>query len=218
MWRTICRWLFPVSCLGCGAADVALCTGCAPFRGEAIGFEVAGVSGIAVGVYDGVLRRAIVAMKRGERAYLDAFAPLLARHIPAGAVLVPLPTSVRRRNARGFDQAVELARRAAVLTSGAMSLLLHKRGTAQRGLGRLARLRAQGRFTIRAGTVLPETVMVIDDVFTTGATLRDGIAALRTAGVHVSGVVVLAWTAPGRNHHTPGAVVPEATSAMGVIT
>jgi predicted amidophosphoribosyltransferase len=130
MWRIICRWLFPVSCLGCGAIDVALCATCAPFRGEATGFVVAGVSGIAVGAYDGILRRAIVAMKRGERAYLDAFAPLLARHIPAGAILVPLPTSVHRRNTRGFDQGVELAGRAAALTSGALSLLLRKRGGA----------------------------------------------------------------------------------------
>jgi len=181
-----------------------------------VAFEVDGIPGLAAGAYDGVLRRAIVAMKRGERAYLDAFVPFLARHVPAGAILVPLPTTWRRRNARGFDQALELARRTALACGASTCPVLRKRGSAQRGLGRSARLEARGRFAVCDGVGLPETAVVIDDVFTTGGTLRDGIAALRAAGVRVTGALVLARTAPGRNHRPPTAVVPEATSVMGV--
>ncbi len=151
--------------------------------------------------------RAIVAVKSGERAYLDPFAALLAGVVPAGVTLVPLPTSRRRRAARGFDLAVELARRAAVIRGSACSEPLRKFGIAQRGLDRRARLAAGGRFRVRGGTVLPEAAVVIDDVCTTGATLLDGIAALRAAGVAVLGACVLARTAPGRNPRHPAAVM-----------
>jgi len=216
MWRIICEWLFPVSCLGCGASGIALCTACGPSDADAVHFHISGVPGVAIGPYDGDLRAAIVAMKRGERAYLDAFAAILACHITPGTILVPLPTTRRRRNVRGFDQAIELARRVAMLTGAMTHDVLRKRGAAQRGLGRLARLNAWGRFALRADAMLPVEAVVVDDVFTTGGTLRDGIATLRAAGVQVTGVVVLAWTAPGRNHRASGVVVPEATSVIGV--
>jgi predicted amidophosphoribosyltransferase len=160
---------------------------------------VANVGVAAAGAYAGVLRRGIVAMKQGERAYLNSFAEFLAAITPRNVPLVPLPTSRGRRAARGFDQAVELARRVAVLNGGSCCEVLVKRGMAQRGLDRRARLEAGGRFRIKPGAALPELAIAIDDVWTTGATLSDGIATLREAGVAVIGAVVLARTAPGRN-------------------
>jgi predicted amidophosphoribosyltransferase len=199
VWQHIAPWIFPVSCLGCGAPHVALCSGCAPAPGERIVEILANVAVTAAGPYDGVLRRAVVAMKHGERAYLDPFADLVAALIAPGVPLVPLPTSRRRRAARGFDQAVELARRAALRQRSVCCDVLVKRGSAQRGLSRRARLATGGRFVVRAGAALPQFAIVIDDVWTTGATLADGIATLRSAGVAVVGAAVLARTAPGRN-------------------
>jgi predicted amidophosphoribosyltransferase len=199
VWQRIRPWVFPVCCLGCDAPRVALCAACAPAPAEQITEVIAGVGVAAAGSYAGVFRRAIVAMKHGERAYLDPFAALLAGLVAAGVPLVPLPTSSRRRAARGFDQAVELARRAAVARGSVCFNVLVKRGAAQRGLGRRARLEAGGRFRVRPGSALPELAVVVDDVCTTGATLIDGIATLRAAGVAVIGAAVLARTAPGRN-------------------
>jgi predicted amidophosphoribosyltransferase len=87
--------------------------------------------------------------------------------------------------------------------------VLEKRGAAQRGLSRLARLQADGRFRLRPGVALPERAIVIDDVCTTGATLADGIRTLRAAGVSVIGGAVLA-RAPGRNPHESTAVLASA--------
>jgi predicted amidophosphoribosyltransferase len=199
VWQCVRPWLFPVRCLGCDAAPVALCAACAPGPAELIAEPVAGVAVKAAGSYDGLLRRAIVAMKQGERAYLDPFAALLAGLVAPGVPLVPLPTSRGGRAARGFDQAVELARRAAVRQHSVCCDVLVKRGIAQRGLDRRARLAAGGRFAVKAGVALPELAIVVDDVWTTGATLADGIAVLRAAGVAVVGAAVLARTAPGRN-------------------
>jgi predicted amidophosphoribosyltransferase len=199
VWRQIRPWLFPVACLGCGDAEIALCRACGPQSNERDVEVVAGVAVTAAGLYDGLLQRAIVALKHGERAYLSPCAALLADLAPATVPLVPLPTSRARRAQRGFDQAVELARRAGSLRGVAVHDVLVKRGAPQRGLDRRERLAAGGRFAVKPGATLPELAVVVDDVCTTGATLADGIATLRAAGIAVVGGIVLARTPADRN-------------------
>jgi predicted amidophosphoribosyltransferase len=154
-------------------------------------FALDGIPAYALGVYEGALRDAIVAMKRGERDPLDAFAALLDR-IPIDAPLVPLPTSRGRAAQRGFDQAVQLARRVARRRALPLVEPLRKHGRPQEGRGRRARLAAAGRFRLRPGVALPPVATLLDDVCTTGATLRDAAATLRAAGVRIAGIVVLA--------------------------
>lgn len=184
-------WLFPPACAGCDAPGPALCAGCAPPPESALRFVVDGVPAFAIGPYEGALRRAIVAMKRGERDPLDVFATLLER-APVDGVLVPLPTARRRAAERGFDQAVSLARRLALRRGLGVAEILTKHGRAQEGRGRRERLMAFGRFRIRPGVTLPDAVTLLDDVCTTGATLQDAAHTLRAAGVQVRGIVVVA--------------------------
>ncbi|MBV9440032.1 MAG: hypothetical protein JOZ24_08595, partial [Candidatus Eremiobacteraeota bacterium] len=106
-----------------------------------------GVPAFALGAYEGALRRAIVAMKHGVRDPLDSFVELLDAAPIAGAI-VPLPTTRSRAAQRGFDQAVELARRVARRRGVPCSELLRKRGRPQEGLGRTQRLHAAGRFAL----------------------------------------------------------------------
>lgn len=191
MWAQMRSWLFPVWCLGCGRRDIALCAVCAPPSAGCL--HERGDLSVAVAFdYAGIVREAVVAMKRGERAYLDALAALTAPLVPRGAVLVPVPTTRRRVAERGFDQTRELARRIGAERAAVVAEILEKHGAAQRGLGRRARLDARGRFTVRSGAVVPPVAVLFDDVLTTGATLRDAAAALRTAGCMVSHAVVVA--------------------------
>lgn len=193
MLQSLRAWIFPAACAACDRPGSGLCAGCAPGASDALTFRLDGMAGFALGSYDGALRTAIVAMKRGERDPLDAFAALLDRAPLAGS-LVPLPTTRRRAAERGFDQSVALARLVAARRGIAWANVLEKRGGPQAGLGRRARLGAAGRFRLRPDARLPALVTLLDDVCTTGATARDAAAVLQAAGVAIAGFVVLART------------------------
>jgi predicted amidophosphoribosyltransferase len=196
VWRTLRSLLFPVWCAGCGAPDVALCPSCA--AGARITALMAGPDLYveAAASYGGLVRDAVLAMKRGERAPLDPLAALVAPLVPAGAVLIPAVTSRRRSAERGFDQSRELARRIAAIRGVTVADVLRKRGAPQRGSGRAERLAAAGRFVVRRGVALPPAGILVDDVLTTGATLRDAAATLERAGVAVRRAVVAAYAPP----------------------
>jgi ComF family protein len=101
--------------------------------------------------------------------------------------LVPVPLHRARLRARGYDQALELARPLA--RSLGLPLLdralLRQRVTApQSRLGAEQRRRnLRGAFAVARGAPLPEHVALFDDVMTTGATLHAAADALLRAGV-----------------------------------
>jgi len=183
--------VFPVACLGCSRPRVAICERCVPPE-ERLTFWIGTISVRALGSYDGLLRRAIVRMKDGERAYLDAFAALIATRLPPRSALVPLPTTAHRRAARGFDQSVVIAERVAAATGVPALMRLKKQGSPQHGRRRKERLRGPEFVLDKRG--LPEAVTLLDDVCTTGSTIRAAVAELTAAGVRVDGTIVIART------------------------
>lgn len=109
-----------------------------------------------------------------------------------GAVIVPIPLSPRRVRERGFNQCERIAREALrerrdarfSLETGLLSRTSETEHQAR--LGRRARLaNLHGAFSSR--TLDPAiSYVVLDDVITTGTTMREAIAALRRAGaVHL---------------------------------
>ena len=119
--------------------------------------------------------------------------------------VLPVPMTDQRLRERGYDQAWELARRVASaigLPARADALVRTLDTAHQTALGRTARQR-----NLRAAFFVPSAhradlqhtrVALVDDVMTTGATLREAAAALHRAGVAAVEVWVLARTpAPG---------------------
>jgi predicted amidophosphoribosyltransferase len=193
VWRVLRPWLFPVWCLGCGAPEVALCAACRRAL-QPSSFVLGHLVVRCAAAYDGIVRDAVLALKRGERAPLDPLGELLAALVPAGVTLIPLPTGRRRAALRGFDQARALAQRVVAQRGGRLVEALRKRGPPQHGRSRVERLAASGRFALRPGVALPARAVLLDDVVTTGATLLDAAATLRAAGCRVNGAVVVART------------------------
>jgi predicted amidophosphoribosyltransferase len=149
----------------------------------------------------------VLALKDGRRDVADALAQRLAPFVDPGALLVPVPTTAKRRRVRGIDGVELISRRAAQASgAGVAAVLVQRAGDTQRGRSRAARLTAVGRFACATGVLTSRRVILVDDVCTTGATLRDCAAALRAAGGLVEQAVVVAvtksqqpWGAPTRD-------------------
>lgn len=111
----------------------------------------------------------------------------------AGAceLVCAIPQHWRRAVARGYNQALEIAKpiAAALHVPLVPDALRRDAPGAQRGLGRRARLRnLVGRMSAQ-GRVAGRRVLVIDDVTTTGASFREAARALRAAGA----AAVVCW-------------------------
>lgn len=139
---------------------------------------------------------------RGDDVVGSSLATLLATHRSAHAecydVIVPVPLHASRLARRGFNQAAVLAR--ALARSGervAVDLLHRDAPTAtQTALDRGARdHNVRDAFSIRRRATLTDlAVLLVDDVVTTGATVRACSAVLRDAGARHVDVWSLART------------------------
>jgi ComF family protein len=118
-------------------------------------------------------------------------------------LLLTVPLHAARLRQRGYNQALELARPLARSLRVPLrhDLLQRARATAaQTELDAVGRRRnVRGAFALRAGSVPPAHVAILDDVMTTGATVAECARVLRRAGVARVDVWALARApSPGR--------------------
>lgn len=106
---------------------------------------------------------------------------------PLPSLIVPVPLHARRLRSRGYNQALELARPVArqLRVPLARGLLLRTRDTSAQTVLPAAERRSnvRGAFEVNARQPLPDHVVVLDDVMTTGATLGECARVLKAAGV-----------------------------------
>jgi ComF family protein len=201
-WRKI-TFLGPPCCACCGLpfafdqGEGALCGACA---GAAPAFTQAR----SAMRYDEESRRLVLAFKHGDRLHLapslGAWMRRAGAELLAGCdALVPVPLHWTRLFARRYNQAAVLAH--AVAASGGPSVgadwLVRRRRTPSQGKrnaeGR--RRNVAGAFALNPGrSVRGLRIVVVDDVFTTGATLEECAKVLLRAGARHVDALTLART------------------------
>jgi len=135
--------------------------------------------------HDGVARALVAGLKfRRLLPVAEVMAERMHWLVPAhllGGVVVAVPPARTRRRRRGFDPAGELAAALATRLDTEVLTCLARRGSGhQVGRRRADRIRHPPR--IEAVAPAPRSVLLVDDVLTTGATLTACAQALRSAG------------------------------------
>ncbi len=145
-------------------------------------------------VFEGAMRSSIHRFKyRGEHARGQFLGKLLADHAESAVarrkepvdIVVPVPLHLRRRRARGYNQAEILAKRVAERLAVPLSGGLIRTGKTQpqARLGRSERWEnVKDAFQWKGAPLTGEHVLLIDDVTTTGATLASAATAVVAAG------------------------------------
>ena len=180
-------------CSKCGALDLLRCGRC-----DSLSFTVAR----AVGPYEGALRETVLLLKRQPHLsqHVEALLVAAARRDPVNAatMIIPVPLHAKRARERGFNQASILAHalsKSLGLPLDEVSLLRVSTSEKYR-----AGLDAKGRHDTVAGAfevrhprlVANENILLVDDVFTTGATVSACAETLMQAGAKAVFILTIA--------------------------
>lgn len=211
------------ACVACGAVGSLLCSMCEVSlievrrhevgrRGQApVGSAASMPPVIVASTYDGAAQRAIIAHKEhGVLGLTPVLGSMLAASVavlgdgPFAMVAIPPHADAIRR--RGIDTLGAIADRAAgeLRTAGWSAHVipvLRRQADGGRHVGRSAnerRAAVHGTFAVDERMLRRITrgvaLIVVDDVVTTGATVREAVRTLRASGLVVEGVAAVAGT------------------------
>ena len=193
--------MFIYRCAGCGQTTRKVCAECSA---KIDSFASPNCSDAIVAFsYVGLVRDLMLGFKyQNHRAVATLFAECLLKRLQAISevgrieVVTWVPTTRERRMARGHDQAETLARILGRMLGVPVRKLL-ERETVGHQTGHSRKQRLVGVALRARSMCVPCTVLVVDDVVTTGATMRMAKQALYLAGAaRVVCIAVAATPAP----------------------
>ncbi|MCW6035230.1 ComF family protein [Spirulina subsalsa FACHB-351] len=215
-WESFLSLFLSTNCPLCDRkADICLCSSCRRQlqrcqlpASQAVWEDE--IKGFAWGAYQGVLKRAIAVLKYDNQPQLAeplgqwmgvAWLKTSPFPPPHHYVVVPIPLHTQRQQQRGFNQAELLALSFCRFTGLRLQSQGLKRDRETQAMYSLnPEERAENlKNAFCLGTPfqkrLPRSpVLLLDDIYTTGATIRSARQILTQAGIPVAGVVTLAKT------------------------
>lgn len=197
----ILSFIFPLTCIGCGKGDELLCDNC---LGRIPLCSRTEKEIISVFSYEHpTLRSALWSLKYHNATalaqplahalydrVLEEMEEVQTFHGPSKATLVPIPLHPRRKRQRGYNQSELLCKELSLIDPSSFTLetrvLYRTRDTKSQATirDRAKRLKnISGCFdTKNEDTIKGAFVIVVDDITTTGATMKEAIRTIRRAG------------------------------------
>jgi competence protein ComFC len=213
--------LAPNLCIACGAEGSVLCIDCLETAGEPVVPRCVGCHAVSddfktcrncrillhihtvyvATAYEGIYEQLIHAMKFDcKRQAAEPIAQIMSEVLKSYSndtnyLLTPLPTASSRIRQRGFDHSKLIAQSMAKeLGTESQSLLGRFSNVRQLGSNRTKRFQQmeQEFYTINDELIKDKTILLVDDVVTTGASLSGAAKVLLNAGAKQVRAVVFA--------------------------
>jgi len=192
LFHAVATALVPPTCAACGRScrfRAVVCSRCSRRLAGADPLEGSGPPGIdrswSSAPHEGTARDLVTALKfRRLLPVADLMADRIHWLVPAtllSGTIVPVPTAPLRAAMRGFDPAAEIASSLALRSGLPLQVCLARRGGG-RQVGKRRSARIAHPPLIQTRGRVPGSILLIDDVLTTGATLSACARALRSAG------------------------------------
>jgi len=219
---SVLDWIFPPSCLGCGKEGVFICSKCFSdvnivpanvcntcgnftskkgYCPQCARYPISYSGFRAFAYYDGVIRKAIQQLKYhndlGIGRYLSEFILKTYQRTTWDAeIIVPIPIGETKREQRGYNQAERLAKPLAEKLGleyrPEVLIRIHERYS-QVGLNvDERRANVRDAFMARSKYVKGKKVLLVDDVFTSGATMEAASREIIQAGANKVWCITLA--------------------------
>ncbi len=184
---------FPKKCVGCGKEGEYVCQKCEIFLSEVPNLiEAKPHSSImSIWEYEGLMEKLIRRIKYdGQYHIIDELVEKafekITLELPENTCLTFVPMYKKRERERGFNQAELIAKKVGKMTNREVVSLLTKTkdNVSQVGLDPQGRIEnVQDAFQIKAGVAYHKNLLLIDDFWVSGATIKECSRVLRTVGV-----------------------------------
>lgn len=185
-------FIFPKNCLECGKEGKYVCESCLNKVGKSGWYG----RNYSIFRYEGVIRKAIIALKyKYSTEVAKELAEVCVKSLGSlnlisnSCLLIPIPLHWQRKNVRGFNQSEEVGKLIAKNMNwdfNADLLIKNKSTIPQVGLkGDSRRKNLRGVFSVAPNHFISNhySLVLFDDVFTTGSTLKEAAKVLKRAGV-----------------------------------
>ncbi len=194
--------LFPHSCRGCGLTGEALCECCKnnivrnreDFKKSNM-YVVSRRDGILNQLVQDYKYHSIRALARPLAGLLDQVLP---KNLPKDSIVVPLPTATNHVRNRGFDHTYLLAKNLGKIRKFKVEkILLRNKNTVQVGSTKKERFtQATKAYILNPKIKIQKdaTYILLDDVYTTGASINAAKNLLKSAGAKNIKIALLAYS------------------------
>lgn len=188
--------LVPKRCVACGKEGKYICEKCSLFLSEAPSLFAAGglEELVSVWEYEGVIKKVISKIK--YEGMFDAIGEFVEKafkirepYIPEDTTITFVPIFRKKEKQRGFNQAKLIAQKVGEITNREVLPLLEKikNTPSQTELNkeeRIANIKDSFRLLrMSLNGKLPENILLVDDVWTSGATMQECCKTLKKSGV-----------------------------------